>query len=113
MGRLYAGSPFVENPLKNAARPHAKLGWFPRNSRYLRGTVSVVARFAPDIRTGWLAAFSTRLATGLRSFRDTTSFCCSLVLMAARGFTLIGRKRELVALLCSSRDTIRSAYLTP
>lgn len=116
-GRLYAGSPFVDSPLKNAA---------VRTLNWLGFHVALVisaGRFLwwggpPGLRrspwTVWLLLSLLGLATGLRFFpRYYFILLPVLVLMAARGFTLFGRKRELVALLLLIPATrFGPAYLT-
>ena len=146
-GRLYAGSPFVENPIKNgvvrtlnwmgfhvailgAGRLLARrfpLSWPPHRSRScLVDPLSAVCcpsaavrfhggyPFCGRARTpwsgrvglgaipwiGWLLISAAGVSAGLRFFpRYYFLLLPVVVLMAARGFTLLGRKRELVALL--------------
>ncbi|HEV3200513.1 MAG TPA: hypothetical protein VGZ73_21570 [Bryobacteraceae bacterium] len=140
-GRLYAGSPFVEDPIKNGVV--RTLNWVGFHAaivvaagRFLlsakpslsAGTVSTCRSLSaspplsvdPPLwggppgprRTpwsgrvghvrwyGWLLISLIGLAAGLRFFpRYYFLLLPVVVLMAARGFTLLGRKRELVALL--------------
>jgi hypothetical protein len=97
-GRLYAASPFVESPARNAVVRTANwagfhvaavvaAGWFLWKARSLRWI-------------GWLVLALIGVAAGLRFFpRYYFLLLPVVVVMAARGFTLLGRKRELVALL--------------
>ncbi len=128
-GRLYAGSPFVEAPLQNGVvrtlnwlgfhaalivavlwRSALGLRTAPRPAG-LAGSrspeeASQGAHRGPGGLTHWLAWLGWVLlsllavSTGLRFFpRYYFQLLPVLVLLAARGFTLLGRKREIVALL--------------
>ncbi len=101
-GRLYAGSTFFAAPIRNGvlrtfnwmgfhAAAVVAAGWFlwsrPRQPRLL-------------LWAGWLLAAFAGVAAGMRFFpRYFFILLPVIILMAARGFTLLGRKRELVALL--------------
>jgi len=99
-GRLYAGSPFVESPWRNGAvrtlnwmgfhvAAVAAAGWFlwKRERRW-------------PVWVGWTAIAGVGGGAGLRFFpRYYFLLLPVVVLMAARGFALLGRRRELVALL--------------
>ncbi len=98
-GRLYAGSTFLESPVRNGVVRtvnwmgfHAALvaaaAWFLwKGNRRLRWVV-------------WLVISAAGVSAGMRFFpRYYFQLLAVLVIMAARGFTLLGRKRELVALL--------------
>ncbi|MBZ5622674.1 MAG: hypothetical protein LAQ69_28660 [Acidobacteriia bacterium] len=131
-GRLYAGSPFVENPLRNGLLRtlnwmgfHAALvvaagsflwwGGPPGPRRPPRsGEVGPAARISLIPWTGWLLISLIGVAAGFRFFpRYYFLLLPVMVLMAARGFTLLGRKRELVALLLLIPATrFGPAYLT-
>jgi hypothetical protein len=105
-GRLYAGSPFVENPVKNAAV--RTLNWLGFHialvvsaGRFLFGGGASGGRPARlYVWSGWLLISLAGVAVGLRFFpRYYFLLLPVMVMMAARGFSLLGRKRELVALL--------------
>jgi hypothetical protein len=98
-GQLYASRPFVENPLGNGfsrtvnwAGFHAALviaaGWF-------------VAKTSHKLRwVGWLLLAIAGVAAGMRFFpRYYFLLLPVLVMMAARGLMMLGRKRDFVALL--------------
>jgi hypothetical protein len=96
-GRLYAASPFVEGPLRNGAI---------RTLNWLGFHVAVVAGAGRFLREstfrwiGWLVLSAAGVAAGLRFFpRYYFLLLPPMVMMAARGFALFGRRRELVALL--------------
>lgn len=103
-GRLYAGSTFVASPWRNGlirtanwAGFHAAIviaaGWFA-----VRGFRRTDARPLPWI--AWLAIALAGVSVGMRFFpRYYFLLLPVVVLMAARGFLLIGPRRELVALL--------------
>lgn len=131
-GRLYAGSPFVEDPLKNglvrtlnwmgfhiaivvaAGRFLLSVG-FPRFAGPPSGADATWGGPPGPRRTpwpgkagplpalpwiAWLLIAAAGVAAGLRFFpRYYFLLLPVTVLMAARGFTLFGRRRELVALL--------------
>jgi len=107
-GRLYAASPFVESPLRNGIV--RTLNWMGFHA----AIVIAAGRFLwrEGIRRyqerraawlgwiGWLCLALIGLSTGLRFFpRYYFLLLPVVVMMAARGFTLLGRKREFVALL--------------
>jgi hypothetical protein len=128
-GRLYAGSTFVEGPIKNGlirtlnwAGFHAAIVvaagrflWDFRRVRKSDGTNSGELTGNPDNGIGahrpntlrwslgwfgWLLVALVGVATGLRFFpRYYFMLLPVVVLMAARGFTRLGRRREFVALL--------------
>jgi hypothetical protein len=97
-GRLYAGSTFLENPLRNGllrtanwAGFHVAIvlaaAWFARKRESLRWVAWTILAFLG-------------VAAGLRFFpRYYFLLLAPITLMAARGFTLMGRRRELIALL--------------
>jgi hypothetical protein len=97
-GRLYADSPFVESPWRNGAARSAN--WFGFH-------VALAAAAAWSLREkgrlrwiAWLAAGALAVAAGLRFFpRYYFALLPPLVLLAARGFALLGRKAICVALL--------------
>ncbi len=97
-GRLYAGSPAVESPVRNGIV--RTLNWMGFHA----AIVAAAARFLWSGLSarwiGWLLLALLGVATGLRFFpRYYFLLLPAAVLMAARGFALLGRKRELVALL--------------
>jgi hypothetical protein len=104
-GRLYAGSTFVESPWKNGiartfgwAGFHAALvvaaAWFFTRRR-AAGPEPSPARWV-----AWLLLSLAGVAMGMRFFpRYYLQLLPVVVLMAARGFTLLGRRRVLVACL--------------
>jgi len=99
-GRLYAASPFVESPIRNGIL--RTLNWMGFHAaiaiaagRFLWRGDGAWFRWA-----GWLGLSLAGLATGLRFFpRYYFLLLPVVVIMAARGFKLLGRKRGLVALL--------------
>jgi hypothetical protein len=97
-GRLYAGSPFVESPARNAMLRTANWAGFHI------GVVVAAALFLwkhPRWQwVAWLGLSMAGVAAGLRFFpRYYFLLLPVVVLMAARGFGMLGRRRELVALL--------------
>jgi len=97
-GRLYAASPFVESPASNALLRTANWVGF-----HIAAVVAAAVFLWKDRRwvwIGWLALSAVGVAAGLRFFpRYYFLLLPIVVLMAARGFALLGRRRELVALL--------------
>ena len=98
-GRLYAGSTPVEAPLRNAVQ--RTLNW----AGFHLAAVIAAGRYLRDhlksIRwIGWLTLSLVGVAAGMRFFpRYYFQLLPVVVIMAARGFTLLGRRRDLVALL--------------
>jgi hypothetical protein len=101
-GRLYAESTFVADPVRNGLV--RTLNWMGFHA----AAVIAAARFAwarprqPRLLAwaGWLVVALAGVAAGLRFFpRYYFMLLPVVVMMASRGFTLLGRKRELVALL--------------
>jgi len=98
-GRLYAGSTPVEAPLRNAVQ--RTLNWTGFHlaaviaaGRYLRDHLKSVRWI------GWLILSLVGVAAGMRFFpRYYFQLLPVVVIAAARGFTLLGRRRDLVALL--------------
>jgi hypothetical protein len=98
-GRLYAGSSPVSAPLRNGlVRTFDWLGFHA-------AAIVAAGRFLADrgrsLRwIGWLAISLLGVAAGMRFFpRYYFQLLPVVVMMAARGFTLMGRRREFVALL--------------
>lgn len=97
-GRLYAGSPFVESPIGNGIV--RTLDWLGFHAAIVIAAVRFLWRGLTARWIGWLLLALLGVVTGLRFFpRYYFLLLPVVVLMAARGFTLLGRRRELVALL--------------
>jgi hypothetical protein len=99
-GRLYAGSTFVEAPVKNGLA--RTVNWLAFHA----AAVVAAGRFAIERKDsarwgGWLLLSLAGVAMGMRFFpRYYFQLLPVVVMMAARGFTLMaGRRREVVALL--------------
>jgi hypothetical protein len=99
-GRLYAGSTFLEAPVRNAVV--RTVDW----AGFHAGAVVAAGRFLGERERrwrwiGWLALSVAGLSAGMRFFpRYYFQVLPVVVLMAARGFTLLTpRRREIVALL--------------
>lgn len=97
-GRLYAGSSPLDTPLRNGLV--RTLNWIGFHA----AIVIAAARFqwrGLSVRwMGWLVLALIGVSAGLRFFpRYYFLLLPVVVLMAARGFALLGRRRELVALL--------------
>jgi hypothetical protein len=97
-GRLYAASTFVEAPARNGLI--RTLDW----AGFHVAAVVAAGRFLKERGRwkwiAWLGISTFGVALGLRFFpRYYFQLLPVVVMMAARGFTLLGRKRELVALL--------------
>jgi hypothetical protein len=115
-GRLYAGSPSLESPLWNGAV--RTLGWMAFHS----AAVVAAAWFAftgrkPDVYPflAWLLVAAVGVQAGLRFFPRYYFLLLPVVaLMAARGFTLLPRKRALavVALLAIPLVRFAPSYVT-
>jgi hypothetical protein len=99
-GRAYAASPFVSNPVWNGVIRSAN--WLGFHAAAAVATMVFLWR-TPAQRWKWLAwiAFSVAgLTAGMRFFpRYYFLLLPPLVVMAARGFTLLGRRAIWVALL--------------
>jgi hypothetical protein len=99
-GRLYAGSTFVADPLRNGIV--RTLDWLGFHAALVVAGIALLARREVSLRwIGWIVISLAGVAAGLRFFpRYYFQLLPVLVLIAARGFTLLGRKRALaVALL--------------
>jgi hypothetical protein len=98
-GRLYAGSSPVESPLRNGLV--RTLNW----AGFHLAAVIAAGRFLSDrgksLRwIGWLAISAAGVILGMRFFpRYYFQLLPVVVMMAARGFALLGPRRELMALL--------------
>jgi Glycosyltransferase family 87 len=98
-GRLYAGSTFIESPVRNALL---------RTVNWMGFHVALVAAAAwflwkDDRRVRWLAWLlisAAGVSAGMRFFpRYYFQLLAVVSIMAARGFVLAGRRREFLALL--------------
>ena len=97
-GRLYAGSTFLANPIREALL---------RTVNWAGFHIAAVAAAAVFLWTNprwkwiaWLVLSLAGVAVGMRFFPRYYFLLLPVVtLMAARGFGLLGRRRELVALL--------------
>jgi len=96
-GRLYAGSTFVESPLRTGVV--RTLSWLGFHS----GAVLLACRRRPEVLRQWLlwmAISFAGVAAGLRFFpRYYFEMLPILVLLAARGFTTAGRQTRIVTAL--------------
>jgi hypothetical protein len=99
-GRLYAGSTFVASPISNALLRTLNWAGFHVAAVVAAGRF-LVNRSARLRWIAWLVLSFVGLAAGMRFFpRYYFQLLPVVVLMAARGFTLMaGRRREIVALL--------------
>jgi hypothetical protein len=97
-GRLYAGSPFVESPARNALLRTAN--WAGFHIAIVVAAGAFLWKAPRRAWVGWLVVAAVGVAAGLRFFpRYYFLLLPVVVLMAARGFALLGRRREFVALL--------------
>ena len=98
-GRLYAGSTFVESPVRNGLV--RTLNWMGFHAALVAASAWFLWKGDRRLRwVAWLVIAAAGVAAGLRFFpRYYFLLLPVLVLMAARGFMLLGRRRELVALL--------------
>jgi hypothetical protein len=97
-GRLYAASPFVDSPLRNGVV--RTLGWLGFHAALVAGAVWCYREKERWRWLLWVAITGVGVAAGLRFFpRYYFLLLPPLVLMAARGFSLLGRKAVWVALL--------------
>jgi hypothetical protein len=112
-GRIYAASPFADNPLGNglartanwagfhAALVAAVVWYFGQGDSSSPGTADVRERWLEKLRwLAWLLLALAGVAAGLRFFpRYYLLLLPVMAMVAARGFTLLGRCRASVALL--------------
>jgi hypothetical protein len=97
-GRLYAGSTFVESPARTALLRTAN--WAGFHVALVVAAGVFVWKHPQWKWIGWLALSAVGVCAGLRFFpRYYFLLLPVMVLMAARGFGMLGRRRELVALL--------------
>jgi hypothetical protein len=92
-GRLYAGSTFVTDPLRNGIV--RTLDWMGFHAALAVAGVVFLTRREGSLRwIGWMVISLAGAAAGMRFFpRYYFQLLPVMVLMAARGFTLLGRKR--------------------
>ena len=115
-GRLYAAAPFEESPLRNGAV--RTLGWMAFHASAVVGAGWFA--FAERKREAlpflaWLLAAAVGVQAGLRFFPRYYFMALPVVtLMAARGLTLMGRKRALavVALAAVPLARFTPTYVT-
>jgi hypothetical protein len=97
-GRLYADSPFVESPVRNGLQRTAN--WVGFHIAAVIASAVFFWRAPRKAWVGWLALSVIGVAAGLRFFpRYYVLLMPVMVLSAARGFLVLGSKREIVALL--------------
>ena len=98
-GRLYAGSTFIESPVRNGLV--RTVNWMGFHAALVAASAWFLWKGDRRLRwVAWLAIAAAGVAAGMRFFpRYYFLLLPVLVLMAARGFMLLGRRRELVALL--------------
>jgi len=106
-GRLYAGSTFVEAPIRNGLL--RTLGWLGFHSSLI---LLAYCRKSTDLHNwrwlAWLAISFVGVAAGLRFFpRYYFQLLPVVVLLAARGFTMAGRNRRVIAALLLLIPAIR------
>jgi hypothetical protein len=98
-GRLYAGSTFLADPLRNGIV--RTLDWLGFHVALVVACIALLIRREASWRwIGWVVISLAGVAAGLRFFpRYYFQLLPVMVLIAARGFTLLGRKRALAAAL--------------
>ncbi|HEY2017845.1 MAG TPA: glycosyltransferase family 87 protein, partial [Bryobacteraceae bacterium] len=98
-GRLYAGSPFEQTPIRNGLM--RTLNWAGFHAATAIAALCFLWRATQRFKwIAWLMLALIGVAAGLRFFpRYYFLLLPVVVLMAARGFTLLGRRRDLVVLL--------------
>lgn len=101
-GRVYAGGTFVENPLANALV--RTLNWAGFHAALVVAAAVFLARDSktPDRRrwAAWMLVAAAAVALGWRFFpRYFFQLLPVVVLMASRGFVVLGRRRWYVAAL--------------
>jgi len=98
-GRLYAGSTFVASPVMNGVV--RTLNWLGFHLAILIAAAKFLWDEIKRLQwVGWLVIAIAGVATGMRFFpRYYFLLLPVVVMMAARGFTRMGRRAELVALL--------------
>jgi hypothetical protein len=98
-GRLYAGSTFVADPLRNGMV--RTLDWLGFHAALAVAGIALLLRREVSLRwIGWIIISLAGVAAGFRFFpRYYFQLLPVMVLIAARGFTLLGRKGALAAAL--------------
>lgn len=97
-GRLYAGSPFLESPLRNGIA--RTLNWAGFHLALAAGGAWFLREKGRWRWVGWLLVAVIGVAAGLRFFpRYYFLLLAPLVIMAARGFARLGRRAIWAALL--------------
>jgi hypothetical protein len=97
-GRLYAASPFLEDPLRNGLV--RTLGWAGFHASLVIAAVWFLAKEGKLRWLGWLLIALAGVAAGLRFFpRYYLLLLAPMVLMAARGVALMGRRRDIAIVL--------------
>jgi hypothetical protein len=98
-GRLYAGSPIAGSPLGNGILRTAN--WIGFHAAAVIGAIAGLRAEKPWLRwAGWLIFATAGIAAGMRFFpRYYFVVLPAVVLLAARGFVLLGPKRVWVAVL--------------
>jgi hypothetical protein len=98
-GRLYAGNTLVESPLRNGLM--RTVNWMGFHAAAVVAAGRYLYERERRLPLAWLAFSLAGVAAGMRFFpRYYFMLLPVVVLMAARGFTLLpGRRREVVALL--------------
>ena len=115
-GRLYAGSTFLADPLRNGIV--RTLDWLGFHAALVAAGLALLARREVSRQwrwIGWIVLSFAGVAAGLRFFpRYYFQLLPVMVLMAARGFTLLGRKRAMAAVLLLLVPLVRfgPSYLT-
>jgi hypothetical protein len=115
-GRLYAGSTFLADPLRNGIV--RTLDWLGFHAALVAAGLALLARREVSRQwrwIGWIVLSFAGVAAGLRFFpRYYFQLLPVMVLMAARGFSLLGRKRALAAALLLLIPLVRFGppYLT-
>jgi hypothetical protein len=98
-GQVYAGSPFVESPLKNGVL--RTLDWMGFHAAVTIAAAWFLWKAAAKVRwAAWLLLAFIGVAMGMRFFpRYYFVLLPVVVLMASRGLMMLGRRRDFVALL--------------
>ncbi len=98
-GSLYAGSTFIASPVRNGVI--RTVNWMGFHAALVVPAAWFLWKGDRRLRwIAWLVISAAGVAAGMRFFpRYYFLILPVMLLMAARGFTLLGRRRELVALL--------------
>jgi hypothetical protein len=110
-GRLYAAAPFEESPLRNGAV--RTLGWMAFHASAVVAAVwFAIAGRRRDVYPflAWLLVAGVGVQAGLRFFPRYYFLALPVVvIMAARGFTLLGRRRLLAVVALLAIPLVRFA----